>query len=485
MMRVTTLKATAEGLAGLLDYYTGLAEDRARRPERGRGPVEYYLDPDEPPGRWWGRGRHALGLDGAVDSEDLRSVLEGLDPRTARPLGRRFGEASARGFDATFSAPKSVSVLWALSSDPWVRAEVLAAHDAAVGAALGWLELHGAMTRRGRDGIHQVDTEGLTVALFRQHTSRTVDPQLHTHALISSKVRDTTGHWLALDARFLKYQQRSIGWIYDAALRGEMTDRLGVAWTGIEGGQADIVGIEPALRDLFSQRSRQVETKLIDLLKAWSTEHDGSEPDARTIAALKRRAVLASRPAKGHGTDAGTLHEEWTDQATAAGFAPATIGSSLHRASEPPSLSDGEIITEAIRRMSDEASTWLHADLARHMATLLPTDALDAAGVVARIDDLADLAAARCVDLAPHLPSDAPCRSDGRPVTEAVTDRRLTTNAILEQETSIQRWATTYASRAPVDRVDPQDAAFTAMAGSDRLVLVVGPAGTGKTTATA
>ena len=54
-----------------------------------------------------------------------------------------------------------MSVLWALSPDPWVRAEVLAAHDAAVDAALGWFETHGAVTRRGTDGVHQVDTLGL------------------------------------------------------------------------------------------------------------------------------------------------------------------------------------------------------------------------------------------------------------------------------------------------------------------------------------
>ena len=104
-----------------------------------------------------------------------------------------------------------------------MRAEVLAAHDAAVDAALGWLETHGAVTRRGNDGVYQVDTQGLTVAVFRQHTSRTVDPQLHTHAVISAKVQDPTGRWLSLDARFLKYQQRTIGWVYDAALRAELT----------------------------------------------------------------------------------------------------------------------------------------------------------------------------------------------------------------------------------------------------------------------
>ena len=226
-------------------------------------------------------------------------------------MGRRFGDTSARGFDATFSAPKSVSVLWALSPDAFVRAEVLAAHDAAVDAALGWFERHGAVTRRGTDGMLQVDTRGVTVAVFRQHTSRTVDPQLHSHAIISAKVQDATGRWLALDARFLKYQQRTIGWVYDAALRSELTARLGVGWVDRGDGVLDLACVPESVREAFSSRTPQVEAKLAELIRAWTHDHDGAEPDPRTIARLERAAVVDSRPEKVHGIDAGELHVHW------------------------------------------------------------------------------------------------------------------------------------------------------------------------------
>lgn len=85
-----------------------------------------------------------------------------------------------------------MSVLWAVSPDPFVRAEVLASHDAAVDVAVAWFERHGAVTRLGTDGVLQVDTLGITAAVFRQHTSRTVDPQLHSHAIVSAKVQDET-----------------------------------------------------------------------------------------------------------------------------------------------------------------------------------------------------------------------------------------------------------------------------------------------------
>ncbi|MBK5221817.1 MAG: relaxase domain-containing protein [Acidimicrobiia bacterium] len=275
---MTTLKAPRSGgLDGLLSYYAGLAEDR-HRGGRSRGPVDYYLDPDEPPGRWLGQGLTGFGLSGEVTGEELRSVLEGRHPVTGDQLGRAFGDSSARGFDATFSAPKSVSALWALSPDPWVRAEVLAAHDAAVDVAVAWFETHGAVTRRGRDGVLQVDTRGVAVATFRQHTSRTVDPQLHTHALIAAKVQDPTGRWLSLDARFLKYQQRTIGWVYDAALRAELTGRLRVEWETSLYGPVDMVCVPAEVREALSRRSAQVAAKLDDLIRRWSDEHDGAAP---------------------------------------------------------------------------------------------------------------------------------------------------------------------------------------------------------------
>ncbi len=261
MTRVTTLKADKAGLAALIDYYAGLAADQLRRDGVSRGPVDYYLDPNEPPGRWWGSGCAAMELAGEVQPEQLAALLQARHPGYGGRLGRGFGAKSARGFDATFSAPKSASLLWALSPDPWVRAEVLAAHDTAVLAGLDWFEHHGAVTRRGKDGVDQVDTQGLVAALFRQHTSRTADPELHTHAVIAAKVQNPTGKWLSLDARFLKQQQRSISWVYASAVRSELSGRLGVSWGPVEEGHAEIHGVPGDLLKVFSQRSQQVEAK--------------------------------------------------------------------------------------------------------------------------------------------------------------------------------------------------------------------------------
>jgi hypothetical protein len=83
MMRCKTLKVSSGGVGQLLDYYAGLVEDRTRADGRFRGPVDYYLHPDEPAGRWWGRGLDALGLSGEVTGADL--CPSGEQPRCAAP----------------------------------------------------------------------------------------------------------------------------------------------------------------------------------------------------------------------------------------------------------------------------------------------------------------------------------------------------------------------------------------------------------------
>lgn len=225
MLRVTTIHAGTAGASAR--YYTRyLAQD---------GP--------EGEGRWVGRQAADLGLSGTVSTEDLEALLSGRDPTTETQLGsplvdrfRADGRVipAVAGFDATFSAPKSLSAWWGLTGD----AGLLEAHDLAVQSVLDHLERFGATTRVRVNGSRQFpDVHGLTMAAFRQATSREDDPQLHTHVVISTKVQAPDGRWYALDARYLKRKQRSLGGLYQSVLRAELTHRYGVVWGPIVNGQ--------------------------------------------------------------------------------------------------------------------------------------------------------------------------------------------------------------------------------------------------------
>lgn len=482
-MRATTMKATKDSVAGLVNYLEGRTE-RSHGGDAGAAAAGYYVDEDEPPGYWWGDGCDAVGLAGRVQRGQLTNMLQACHPNTGEVLGRRFGDKSALVFDCTFSAAKSVSTLWALSDDPSVQSEVLAAHDSAVEAALSWFQRHGNHTRRGANGIYQVDAQGVVVAVFRQHTSRAEDPQLHTHAVVWSKVQDATGKWLALDAEFLKRQQMTIGWIYDAALRSELTRRLGVGWHPVpeDAGQSDIVGVSEAAMELFSTRTRQVNAKHAELIGRWIDEHDGAEPDARTIADLQRRAAVTSRPAKNHDKTQETLRASWRARAADAGIALDHVPTSEPALFAGP-LDRERIVGEAIGRVESEKSFWLRADLAREIATMIPADhAADCDDLLDTIDDLASDAFERCTEL--HPTTIGPARpSDGRPATEHVAQRVATTDAVLDQEERLLSWAARAVLPSTGSVLGPQHAAAQAMAADARLVLVVGPAGAGKTTA--
>ena len=137
MLSLHGLGAAGAGAAG---YYAALARD------------DYYTRGGEPPGDWLGRGAASLGLSGTVDAAALRHVLHGFDGTGATARVQGAGADHHAGWDLTFSAPKSVSVLWATTDDPAVRAAIRDAQRAAVTATLAFAERHCAFTRRGHDG---------------------------------------------------------------------------------------------------------------------------------------------------------------------------------------------------------------------------------------------------------------------------------------------------------------------------------------------
>jgi conjugative relaxase-like TrwC/TraI family protein len=270
----------------------------------GSGVEDYYLGPHEARGRWIGSADRELGLAEDVEGEALRRVLAGTHPTDARQLRSSSSRASVAGFDLTFSAPKSVSVLFGIG-DVELRERVLGAHDVAVREAVGYLERHAAAVRRGHGGVIVEEATGLVAAAFRHRTSRAGDPQLHTHVLVGNLGRGLDGRWSALDGRRLYAQARTASFVYQAVLRGEMTRTLGVEWSPIRRGIAEVIGVPRAVTKAFSRRRVEIEAALATR----------GTSGARAAEA----AALATRSAKTN-VDAGELVVEWRARAGELGF---------------------------------------------------------------------------------------------------------------------------------------------------------------------
>ncbi|MEX1009658.1 MAG: MobF family relaxase [Acidimicrobiia bacterium] len=274
------------------------------------GREDYYLGSGEAPGRWFGQHAITLGLGGSVKAEDLHAVLEGLDPRTGDRLDRA-RENRTPGFDLTFSAPKSVSIVFALADDA-IAAQVRDAHDAAVESAVDWLERNACAVRRGAGGARVLNGDGFVAAGFRHRTSRAGDPHLHTHVLVANLTRGPESRWCALDGRHLFGLSKTAGHLYEAQLRYELTARLGVEWQSVHNGIADLAGIPRSLIEHLSQRRQAVLDRLDEL--------------GLSSARAAQIATLDTRAPKDPHVDLDACRIEWQESAADDGIDATAIG---------------------------------------------------------------------------------------------------------------------------------------------------------------
>jgi conjugative relaxase-like TrwC/TraI family protein len=300
---------------------------------------EYYAGVGEAPGVWSGAWSHELGLEGMVEAVELRALIDGKQPLSDEPLLVGWRERTVKAFDLTFSAPKSVSLLWALGSEP-IADTVMTAHRDAVAAALGFLEAHAATARLQVDGIRpHVDTHGWAVAGFVHRTSREGDPQVHTHCVVPNVVcREPDGRCVALAARPLFVWARAAGSIYQAELQRSLSNRLGVDWGPDRANTRDLVCFTTRQLRAFSKRSVEIEAEL----EARGARYES--PVLRMQA--DQQASLATRPPKDQSLTPNLLAARWETEAAGVGLA---VGRSLDAAvcwrdQRLPALSEDDVV---------------------------------------------------------------------------------------------------------------------------------------------
>ncbi|MDQ0242267.1 MobF family relaxase [Arthrobacter bambusae] len=515
-------------------FKTTMMDDRTVAPADA---TTYYVKAGTPQGRWLGSGLDGISRarGDAVTETDAKAIFDRtVHPDSGAPLGRPHGQPTVvqntqgqtgtrravAGFDLTFSVPKSVSVLWALSPRA-LQDQILATHHDAVNATLEWLEESVIHTRAGRNGVARIGTQGVIAAAFDHWESRAGDPQLHTHLVIANRIqRITDGVWVTLDSRTLykaavAASEHYNGLLFDA-LRlqlGTDTDIREPAATTHNPG-AHLAGVDDGLIREFSKRSRLIEAETNRLVAEWTKAH-GTPPTATTTIKLRQQATLSTRKPKPETvTPLRELSAQWQARALAKGFEPRLVlANTVRRAHATPfrGCDFEESWVDAVgsltrERVAAKRSTWnrwnLLAEAERVCAAIrchTPEDRN------ALIDAVATAAETQSVPLNEYrysVPADA--HPDLRLGQQSVFDfhgsRLYTDITTLASEETVMEARNDDGGPAvrPIVamealagykhhgrfglRFDQRAAATEVLVSGNRLDAVVGPAGTGKTT---
>ncbi len=275
-----------------------------------QGREDYYAGEGEAAGVWIGTGAAWLGLTGEVGEEGLTRLLEGRDPASGLLLRQARSSSPVAGFDLTFRAPKSVSVVFGVA-EPDVARRVIRAHEQAVGQALGYLEREACWTRRGAGGVIRLPGRGFVAAAFRHRSSRAGDPLLHTHVVVANATQAADGRWTALDGRELYRHAKTAGYLYQAVLRAELSRELGLRWQPVEHGTADLEGVPRRVIEHFSQRRAEI----LELMAS----------RGETSARAAQVATLETRRGKDYGVPVERLREQWRARAAEHGLDRAAL----------------------------------------------------------------------------------------------------------------------------------------------------------------
>lgn len=453
----------------------------------------------------------------------------------------RQNPASVAGFDLTFSAPKSFTILWAAAT-PEQRAQLQQVHDDAVADALKWVEDNATFTRTGKDGLRQVKTRGLMATAFTHRDSRDGDPHLHTHVAISSKVqlavdepaaRESTrdpDRWLALDGQAIYKSAVSASEHYNRVLEAK-SRRLGLAFevrdgSGQDGKQVvrEVAGISPQLIEAMSSRRAEIREVMAQMTAEFTAKH-GRPPSVKETFEISSRAHAQTRKDKAEPRSLDEQLATWTPRIDAALraegsdipgdarglFAAAQQASKAARdhalATPRPTTPEAvdDLARQIIARVSTKRAVFDLVHIRPEAERSVRRYGLSETAENTLVDDLVRAATSAQIStridaIDPVTEPDDMRRADGTSVYRRAFSEKFTTTAILDAETSLLEAARVDGGRvldpAAVDVAlleqtangvtlnDGQAHLVREMTTSGRMLqLALAPAGTGKTTA--
>lgn len=480
----------SQGVKQALDYAFSAGCDATVRVDGIDGAAGYAADLVERFVVEEGRIRTDL-----LNRDQLETWLGGGDPLTGLPRGREaVTPDSYLVLDGTINGPKSYSI--AAMLDPDIAAAYAELQDRLRDriVAMWQAELN---ARRGHAGKVREDLARIEVVELKHKRSRALDPHEHRHLWLNAKVQGMDGRWTTVDSRVAMKFHTVVNAEGELAMR---TDPVWVAALAAKGytlnADGEIAELAAVVRPM-SRRSNQIESNRAVKLAEWYAQHPGQEPTADDLTAIDQWAWAHGRPNKPHGLDEGDWQAAVIDELTeidptvTAARAPADVRR-VNLADLDRDLLAATAVATADKRASASGGRFSRFDLRAGALT-----AVAASGVVADravLSELVDDTVDRALDgLAVDL-----LAADGAVSPQHVKNLMSSATLWLKQDTS-DAYARLSAAGTVVDgavvdaaqdavletgvRLDERQAeAAAALAGTDRLVVVTGPAGTGKTT---
>ncbi|WP_420367156.1 MobF family relaxase [Curtobacterium sp. L1-20] len=441
---------------------------------------------------------------------------KGREPADKEELGRyitaatRPDQQAVAGFDLVCSPAKSVSVLWALGDDD-TRKSIEQAQDRAVASTIAYLEREALATRAGTNGVEQIAVEGgVAVTAFRHFESRNGDPQLHDHLVVANKVKGSDGKWRTIDSKLLHRMNVPVSEFYNAAIMSEVTKALDVtteARTVAAGKRPvmEIAGVDTDLIDTFSSRSASIREQVERLTAEYQRDH-GRAPDQKAQIKIAQQATLETRPQKEHGRSPQATHDDAVarvGQDRADQVLPNARRIAEARARDgfsAPTVNVDERAQLVLAAVEERYSVWgagvIEAEARRQLAQMIPDQDI-AEPLVQQVTKTALHSSISLTPPSPHGAFKPLTRSNGESVFEHKGKTVYTSGGILAAEDRLLD-AARARTMAPVsiDVFERVAAAYDgpldqgqrdlakAFATSDReLLMGIGPAGAGKTTA--